>query len=142
MVPGPVQPVEPRGEPRRVVNRTWRLAVVVTLAIAACTSHSQPSSSPALVIRDIGIVATDRPEVSVGTVVVRDGRIQYVGGAAGAPPTPDARVVDGTGRFLVPGLVDLHTHVSKTRGSSLGLLVAHGVTTVRDMGGDHEELLR
>jgi imidazolonepropionase-like amidohydrolase len=55
---------------------------------------------------------------------------------------PDARVIDGAGRFLVPGLIDMHSHVSKTRGSSLGLLVAHGVTTVRDMGGDHEELLR
>jgi hypothetical protein len=35
----------------------------------------------------------------------------------------------------------MHAHVSKTRGSSLALLVAHGVTTVRDVGGDHEVLL-
>ena len=42
----------------------------------------------------------------------------------------------------IPGLVDLHTHVSKTQASSLGLLVAHGVTTVRDLGVDHEDLLR
>ena len=65
-----------------------------------------------------------------------------VGGNAGIPDVPGARIVYGTGRFLLPGLMDLHTHVSKTRGSSLGLIVAHGVTTVRDLGGDHEELLR
>jgi imidazolonepropionase-like amidohydrolase len=36
----------------------------------------------------------------------------------------------------------MHAHLSKTRASALGLFVANGVTTVRDMGGDHEELLR
>jgi imidazolonepropionase-like amidohydrolase len=54
---------------------------------------------------------------------------------------PLAYIVDGSGRFLIPGLIDMHTHVSKTRGSSLSLLVANGVTTVRDLGGDHDELL-
>jgi imidazolonepropionase-like amidohydrolase len=53
-----------------------------------------------------------------------------------------AHVIEGRGRFLVPGLIDMHTHVSKTRASGLAWLVAAGVTTVRDMGGDHDELLR
>jgi predicted amidohydrolase YtcJ len=39
------------------------------------------------------------------------------------------------GKFLIPGLIDLHAHLSKTRGSALGLFVTNGVTTVRDMGG-------
>ena len=73
---------------------------------------------------------------------MRGDRIAFVGGNAGIPDVPGARIVDGTGRYLIPGLIDLHTHVSKTRASSLGLIVAHGVTTVRDLGGDHEELLR
>jgi len=56
-----------------------------------------------------------------------------------AIPT-EARVVDGTGKFLLPGLIDMHVHLSKTRGSALGLFVANGVTTARDMGGDYDEL--
>ena len=36
----------------------------------------------------------------------------------------------------MPGLIDMHTHVSKTRGSSLSLLVSDGVTTVRMSAGD------
>lgn len=124
-------------------HRPRCLALLFIVALAAAGATCAPSSNaPFLVIRNIGIVGTDTAAISVGTVAVRDGRITYVGPSAGAPPTPDAQVIDGTGRFLVPGLIDLHTHVSKTRGSSLGLLVAHGVTTVRDMGGDHEELLR
>ena len=117
-------------------------ALTLALACATWTTQRQPSAPPSLVIRNIGVVRAERPEVSLADVAVRDGRIVYVGPTAGLPALPDAQAIDGTGRFLVPGLIDMHTHVSKTRGSSLGLLVAHGVTTVRDMGGDHAELLR
>jgi imidazolonepropionase-like amidohydrolase len=93
------------------------------------------------VIRNVGILSMLSPDVERGTVVVRGDKISYVGGDTGMPDVPGARIVDGTGRYLIPGLIDLHTHVSKTRASALGLLVAHGVTTVRDLGGDHDELL-
>ena len=83
-----------------------------------------------------------QPGVMTGSVVVRDGRIAYAGPVSEEPRVAGARVIDGRGRCVIPGLIDLHTHVSKSRGSSLVHLVAHGVTTVRDMGGDHEELLQ
>lgn len=112
-------------------------------AIAACSAHAtQPVAGAPFVIRNVRIISMATPAVQTGSVLVRDGRIAYVG------PSPDAKdlagttVIDGTGRFVMPGLIDMHTHVSKTRGSSLLLLVAHGVTTVRDLGGDHEELLQ
>ncbi len=49
------------------------------------------------------------------TVIVRGDRIAYVGPTDGTPEVPGARTVDGTGHVLIPGLIDLHTHVSKTR---------------------------
>src|ERR1700738_220353 len=64
------------------------------------------------------------------TVVIRDGRIAEIGNAVPA----DAQVVDGRGKFLIPGLWDMHVHLSWTTSSALPLLVANGVTTVRDMG--------
>jgi imidazolonepropionase-like amidohydrolase len=125
-----------------IAQRTACAALILTVVPVVWTTGTQPSASSSLVIRNIGIFATGRPEVTVGAVAVRDGRITYVGPEAGLPATAAGQVIDGSGRFLVPGLIDMHSHVSKTRGSSLGLLVAHGVTTVRDMGGDHDELLR
>jgi imidazolonepropionase-like amidohydrolase len=110
------------------------------LASLASLSPSPPAA-PALLIRDVTILSMEDAPRRRGSVLVRGDRIDYAGPTAGLPPAPDARVVDGRGRFLIPGLIDMHTHVSKTRGSSLSLLVAHGVTTVRDMGGDHDELL-
>jgi imidazolonepropionase-like amidohydrolase len=57
---------------------------------------------------------------------------------------PVARVIDGTGKFLVPGLWDMHVHT--LRGSEtetfFRLLVAHGVTGVRDMGGPPDDFPR
>ena len=94
-----------------------------------------------LLVRDATILSMDEKAPRRGSVLVRGDRIAYVGPTDSLPPAPNAQVVDGSGRFLIPGLIDMHTHVSKTRGSSLSLLVAAGVTTVRDVGGDLEELL-
>ena len=64
-----------------------------------------------------------------------------------APPPQDARVIDGRGKFLIPGLCDMHVHIAGvtadakwSRQTLLPLLIANGVTTVRDMGGDLEAL--
>lgn len=50
----------------------------------------------------------------------------------GVPPA-DARVVDGQGKFLIPGLWDMHAHIEAGGESWLQLYVANGVTGVRDM---------
>ena len=118
-------------------------SVASALLAVACLGCSKPPSPPPpeLLIRDVTILSMDAEAPRRGSVLVRGDRIAYVGPTASLPPAPNAQAVDGTGRFLIPGLIDMHTHVSKTRGSSLSLLVSKGVTTVRDLGGDHEELL-
>ena len=71
------------------------------------------------------------------TVVIRGNRI-IAAAAAGATPVPaGARVVDGRGKFLIPGLWDMHVHTAIIGGRELlGFYVANGVTGIRDMAGD------
>ena len=114
--------------------------VVLAVAWLGCSTRSSPPRLE-VVVRDVTILSMDDEAPRRGSVLVRGDRIEYVGPTASLPPAPNAHVVDGHGRFLIPGLIDMHTHVSKTRGSSLSLLVPAGVTTVRDLGGDLEELL-
>jgi len=76
------------------------------------------------------------------TVLLRDGRIAEVGQAAQVRVPAGATVVDGTGKYLIPGLFEMHAHTSKARASALGLYVVHGVTTIRDQGSEHAEVLR
>ncbi len=60
-----------------------------------------------------------------------------------ATPPPGTRVIDGRGKYLIPGLCDMHVHIAGvaadpkwSKATLLPLLVANGITTVRDMGGD------
>lgn len=71
------------------------------------------------------------------TVIVRGNRI-VASGLANATRVPrGARIIDGRGKFLIPGLWDMHVHTTIIGGRELlGLYVANGVTGVRDMAGD------
>jgi imidazolonepropionase-like amidohydrolase len=88
------------------------------------------------------IPRTGAPAVENSTALIRDDRIAAVGPAAEIAISAGARIIEGSEKFLVPGFIDLHAHLSKARASALGLFVANGVTTISDMGGDYEELLR
>ena len=48
----------------------------------------------------------------------------------------DDEVIDASGKYLIPGLADMHVHMSYFGASAAPLLVANGVTLVRDMGGE------
>lgn len=124
---------------RRAPLLSVGFAVIGVAGVGCSTRPSAPPSE--LLVRDVTILSMDDEAPRRGSVLVRGDRIAYVGPTASLPPASRAQVVDGSGRFLMPGLIDMHTHVSKTRGSSLLLLISEGVTTVRDLGGDHEELL-
>ena len=93
----------------------------------------------ATVFRDVTVVPMDGDRLLPHhTVVVRGDRIESVRPHAHAVVPPDAVVIDGSGRYLMPGLVDMHVHYNSRR---YGLLfVANGVTTVRNMFGTQAHL--
>ncbi|QUH03121.1 amidohydrolase family protein [Saccharopolyspora erythraea] len=78
------------------------------------------------------------------TVVLRGDRITEVGHRAGITVPDGARVVDVTGKYVIPGLADMHVHADGPPASVLPLYLANGVTTVRVMWGDtcHHEWRR
>jgi imidazolonepropionase-like amidohydrolase len=68
--------------------------------------------------------------------VLAGDRIVAVGPSARIKAPSSARVIDGAGRFLLPGLWDLHVHVTAFGSAALPLFVANGVTGIRDVGGE------
>ncbi|HVT39139.1 MAG TPA: amidohydrolase family protein [Gemmatimonadaceae bacterium] len=76
------------------------------------------------------------------TVVVRGTHIVAVGPTPTTRAPIDARIIDGRGKFLVPGFWDMHVHTVAPGGRDvLPLYVANGVTGVRDMGSDWAEIV-
>lgn len=100
-------------------------------------------SSPVTAFVDVAVIPMDRERVLTGqSVLVRGERIIALGPVGELPIPPDAIRVDGRGRFLLPGLADMHAHFGGPGGRGGVVLdtaalffsyVANGVTTVRDM---------
>ena len=87
------------------------------------------------------IDATDSVPRAGQTVVIRGARIVAAGPARSVKVPAGARVVNGRGKYLVPGFWDMHVHTAIAGGRDLlPLYVANGVTGVRDMAGDWDTL--
>jgi imidazolonepropionase-like amidohydrolase len=81
------------------------------------------------------------------TIVVRDGRIQALGPTRTTQVPAGARRIDGRGRFVLPGLADMHTHLfadgpvpDSAGAAELEVILANGVTVIRLMIGTPEHL--
>lgn len=92
------------------------------------------------------IDATGAAPQQNSTVVIEKQHISEVGPSASTPIPRGTKVIDGSGKFLIPGLADMHIHLTgagEPEGSRefiIPLLVANGITTVRDMGGRVDSL--
>jgi imidazolonepropionase-like amidohydrolase len=101
---------------------------------------AQPAAT--IAIRDVSIVdATTDVAVPSRTVIIQGDRIVRVGAAATTPVPEGATIIEGRGRFLIPGLWDMHVHTSVPAARELlRLYVANGVTGVRDMAAEWDSI--
>jgi imidazolonepropionase-like amidohydrolase len=72
-------------------------------------STYQPFPSRPTVIRNVTILTAAGPTIRNGSVLLRDGKIAAVGASVNAPA--DAVVIDGTGKYVTPGIIDTHSHI-------------------------------
>ena len=114
--------------------------LVFGLIIFASTARALAESDSLAVTHVTVIDGSGTEPLSDRTVLIAGGHITSI---ATASPPPGARVIDGRGKFLIPGLCDMHVHIAGvsadpkwSKATLLPLLVANGITTVRDMGGD------
>ena len=114
------------------LTMAWLLAV--STANAASTAFVNVNVLP----------MTSETVLNARTVIVTDGEIVAIGNVDDTPVPDDAAVVDGTDRFLMPGLSEMHGHVPGGGSDSLErvlhLYVANGITTVRGMLGQPSHL--
>jgi imidazolonepropionase-like amidohydrolase len=131
--------------------------VLATLGLLAAACGGSPVRPPKLspIPSSIAIVGvtlwdgTGRAPVPNAVTLVQGQRILCAGAAGECLVPKGARIINGQGRFLIPGLIDSHVHllilIRGSAGEELGMdlrdLLAQGITTLRDMGTDPAALL-
>lgn len=116
----------------------WRRLGLAAFAAVLVSSTVMAEDT---VIVDVGVISMLEPGVQESqNVTVRGGKIVAIG-PEDAPA--GARIIDGAGRFLIPGLTEMHAHVpaeNPERDDALFLWVANGVTMARGMVGHRTHL--
>ncbi len=125
-----------------------RAAVLGLLLCAGAPGARSLEANGPIAITNVTVIdTTGGPAKPNMTVVIEGDRIAAVGAAGGTAVPKGARVVDGKGKFLIPGLWDMHIHtffgdwVPGGKEVTLPLFIANGITGVRDMGSDLEPIL-
>jgi imidazolonepropionase-like amidohydrolase len=131
----------------RLVMKKGLMSLFLILALMGVCARAG-GAEQAVAFINVNVIPMDRERVLKNqTVIVRNGRIAEIGDAAKIKAPSGALRVDGRGKYLVPGLIDMHTHLfsdddfpDSLAGDELALMVANGVTTARLMIGTPEHL--
>ena len=136
------------GNTSRTPVRLGPWAVFVLLACTGCGSRMTESATTesVLLLQNVTVIdGTGAPARAGLSVTVTGERISVVGsaGSVRAIGGPGAEAIDASGRFLIPGLWDMHVHLAGLDpGKRAGpAFIAHGVTGFRDMGSPLDEIL-
>ena len=133
------------------MRNIWVFALAI-VAVQGCNREHVTETNADLLIKDVTVVSVGHEMTSVATdVLVRDGKIVFIGDLD-ADSVSDARTtIDGTNRFLIPGLIDGHTHLNEVPGMTFDherlfpdvssdarnqiprSYLYHGITTVVDL---------
>ena len=142
-----------RPSPRAVASHAAKVAaVILALVVAPIASAgaqgpaalvgigTPPARTPVVAFVNVNVIPMDRERVLEGqTVLVRDGRIAQVGPSASVQVPQGAVRVEGRGKYLIPGLAEMHGHLPGQMGpaaeATLFLYLSNGITFVRGMQG-------
>jgi imidazolonepropionase-like amidohydrolase len=126
---------------------------LLKMLLLAGQADAQPSrgalTSGTIAVTNVSVVTMTSPAVLADmTVVIQDGRVIFVSPASISRVPTGARKINGTRKYLIPGLADMHLHlfsddnveVKDAGPEELGVMLANGVTTIRLMIGTPEHL--
>jgi imidazolonepropionase-like amidohydrolase len=135
-------PAASNGPLRRRVFGVLTLAASM-LAASSVLAREMPGEPVDVLLRDVTIIdVLDGKRLAHRDLALNDGRIVAITRTSTRPHPNARKTVDGRGKFVIPGLWDMHVHfgggeklIEENR-ALLPLYVAHGITAVRDAAGD------
>ena len=124
-----------------------KTSVLLLCALAVSTAVAQPQT-PVIAITNVTVIPLDRERALANhTVLIRGDRIDAIGAADTIAVPAGATRIDGRGKFLLPGMAEMHAHIPGGPNATdadmqraLLLFAANGITTIRGMLGEPRHL--
>jgi hypothetical protein len=117
----------------KFVNRT----TLLLLFFISVSTHTERADTTLLAIKGGTLLDVRREQqISDSVILVEKDRIRDAGDASTIVIPNGARVIDASGKWVIPGLIDMHVHGSSRKDVPIALYVANGITAIRDMGGN------
>jgi imidazolonepropionase-like amidohydrolase len=115
--------------------------LLLLIFVSQLTAQRLPVKEPGpLAFTHVTVIdMTGTPPKPDMTVVVTGNHITALGQTGKTRIPKEAQIINATGKFLIPGLWDMHFHIKETE-RTFPLFIANGVTGVRNMGGDFQKL--
>jgi imidazolonepropionase-like amidohydrolase len=99
-----------RGKTFRVLNLLYLLYLLCFLYLPLSLSAAPPDPPAVIVIQNATILTVSHGTIEHGSILIKDGKIAEVGQSVKAPK--DAQVIDAAGQFVIPGIIDCHSHIA------------------------------
>lgn len=122
----------------RLLSSVLMLCLLATAGmVQPKRSNAAPQPAETVVINGGTIIdVSTGKEIKDSVIVVEGDRIKAVGRNGQVTIPQGARIIDARGKWIIPGLTDMHSHITGSKNLPLGLYLANGVTTIRDPGGN------
>jgi imidazolonepropionase-like amidohydrolase len=107
-------------------NRNWLLGASLSLSLTTTGVRAET-----ILIRNATVMTVTKGTVQNGSVLIENGKIAAIGKNVSAPA--DATVVDGTGKYLTPGIIDCHSHTAVEGGVNEGTVSDSSMVNIKDV---------
>ena len=107
------------------------VSALLILAVAALTAPAAGAQDQATLIRNATVLTVTRGTIENGDVLIRNGKIAAVGKNLKAPA--GATVIDATGMYLLPGIIDCHSHIAVDGGVNEGSIAVSSMVGIEDV---------
>ena len=104
--------------------------LTVLMAVCGIRADAAESGASVVVIKDATILTVSHGTIARGSILIRDGKISEVGQAVDVPD--GALVIDAAAQFVMPGIIDPHSHLAQNGGVNEGSLAVTSMTSVED----------
>jgi imidazolonepropionase-like amidohydrolase len=90
-----------------------------------------PDAPPVIVIQNATILTVSHGTIEHGSILIKDGKIAEVGASVKAPK--DAQVIDAAGQFVIPGIIDCHSHIAVDGSVNEGSISVSSIVNIADV---------